>query len=325
MKSKQINIFTLKIKLLLSDYEYNMNNPIYLNKLSDLTKYFGLPELKDKHLFYKYYDASEDFEKQMTTTIKHNFYGISLIVEGKGDINFSYWDKAEQAPVVYFLSPMQTTNLRLDHNVLKKYLLLFTEEFIRENPILQNIIYEFPFLKLSDIEAFVLLPEQLQEICNVFKAIEKIYHGTMINREKIIAHYVMILLLKTTEYHHLDSLKETQLEQVNDNTLYAFLALLNSEILDAKKTKTKYSVKYFADKLSVHPNHLSYLIKSKTQKSAKELIDEKIIEVAKTLINNSTMSIKEISFFLAFKEASHFTNFFKKHTGISPINYRNKK
>ena len=49
---------------------------------------------------------------------------------------------------------------------------------------------------------------------------------------------------------------------------------------------------------------------------------EKMIGEAKCLLQNSSATIKEISYALCFSETAHFSNFFKKHTSISPIQYR---
>jgi AraC family transcriptional activator of pobA len=51
-------------------------------------------------------------------------------------------------------------------------------------------------------------------------------------------------------------------------------------------------------------------------------IVEKTIAEAKFLLRNSDISIKEIAYRLGFAESPHFSNYFKKHTKISPVLYR---
>ncbi|HEX8021458.1 helix-turn-helix domain-containing protein [Mucilaginibacter sp.] len=43
---------------------------------------------------------------------------------------------------------------------------------------------------------------------------------------------------------------------------------------------------------------------------------------AKALLQNSKLSVKEIAFRLGFTEATHFSNYFKKHTDTSPVLFR---
>lgn len=48
------------------------------------------------------------------------------------------------------------------------------------------------------------------------------------------------------------------------------------------------------------------------------------IETAQTLLVSTNISVKEIAFKLSFADEHYFSNMFKKTTGVSPKNYRNK-
>jgi AraC-like DNA-binding protein len=64
------------------------------------------------------------------------------------------------------------------------------------------------------------------------------------------------------------------------------------------------------------------VIKTKTGKPISTWITEKTIAEAKSLLQNSSTSIKEIAFMLGFSEANHFSNYFKKYTNTSPVLFR---
>ncbi len=85
------------------------------------------------------------------------------------------------------------------------------------------------------------------------------------------------------------------------------------------------TVKYFASLLSTHPNHLNAVVKRKTQKTAIAFIHEQLVLEAKALLSQTELSIKEIAFKLGFNEPSHFNNFFKKQTHLTPVLYRKEK
>jgi AraC-like DNA-binding protein len=83
-----------------------------------------------------------------------------------------------------------------------------------------------------------------------------------------------------------------------------------------------FHVQEYADVQNLHPNYLSSVIKSKTGKAIGTWISEKTIAEAKSLLQNSPISIKEVAYRLGFAESAHFSNYFKKHTGQFPVLYR---
>ena len=79
----------------------------------------------------------------------------------------------------------------------------------------------------------------------------------------------------------------------------------------------------FAKQLNVHVNHLNRVIKETTDKTTSQIIAERVLLEAKTLLKHSSWNVSEISNALGFTEATHFNNFFKKHSTLSPLKFRN--
>jgi AraC family transcriptional regulator, transcriptional activator of pobA len=78
----------------------------------------------------------------------------------------------------------------------------------------------------------------------------------------------------------------------------------------------------FANTLAMHVNHLNAVIQEVTGKSTSTHIAESIINEGKALLLHSSWSIAEIAYCLGFEYPNHFSNFFKKHTGITPLSLR---
>ena len=67
------------------------------------------------------------------------------------------------------------------------------------------------------------------------------------------------------------------------------------------------------------------LIKQETGVSAGEWIDRYVVLQAKALLNRMrNLSIQEITDRIGFSEQASFSRFFKRNTGISPKEYREK-
>ena len=58
------------------------------------------------------------------------------------------------------------------------------------------------------------------------------------------------------------------------------------------------------------------------EKSPKSIIDKHTIQRIKILLKSSNISMQEIAYDLKFPDQSFFARYFKKHTGMSPQEYR---
>ena len=82
------------------------------------------------------------------------------------------------------------------------------------------------------------------------------------------------------------------------------------------------SVSFYADRLCLSPKYLSSMVKGICGYTVLDLVFKAIIRRAIFLMTSTSKTIQEISDELNFPNASAFGTFFKKHTGLSPKNYR---
>lgn len=84
------------------------------------------------------------------------------------------------------------------------------------------------------------------------------------------------------------------------------------------------SVKFFADKLNITPKYFNSICKMVSNKTASQLINEELVNLARTMLSDPDLSVKEIASALGFANQSHFGSFMRKETGRSPIAIRNE-
>ena len=72
----------------------------------------------------------------------------------------------------------------------------------------------------------------------------------------------------------------------------------------------------------ITPRYLSTIVQAVSGETAKNIIDKHVILEIKVLLESTELSIQEIANRLQFPDQSFFGRYFKKHTGISPMNYR---
>lgn len=81
-------------------------------------------------------------------------------------------------------------------------------------------------------------------------------------------------------------------------------------------------VNEYAEQIHITPKYFSAVCKQMTGKSAKAIINEEIMHIAKALLRENQKSIKQIADELNFTNQSHFGTFFRRHAGISPQQFR---
>ena len=88
---------------------------------------------------------------------------------------------------------------------------------------------------------------------------------------------------------------------------------------------TQREVAFYARKMNITPRYLSTIVLAMSKESTKSIIDRHAIAEIKVMLKSTRLNIQEISNRMKFADQSFFGRYFKKHTGISPIRYRNKQ
>ena len=93
-------------------------------------------------------------------------------------------------------------------------------------------------------------------------------------------------------------------------------------LLVEKHFREKHQVKEYADLLFKSPKTLSNLFHKSGEKSPLTIINERILLEANRLLLYSQKTNEEIAYELGYKDAGHFSKFFKKNKGLSPLAFK---
>ena len=116
----------------------------------------------------------------------------------------------------------------------------------------------------------------------------------------------------------IDSVKEYTDKEINNTHIDRFIHLVGTHL------KEQHSFQFYADKLCITPNYLNEIITSVMGVSAKQYIQNKVIDEAKRLLAYTDAPISDIAFELHFSTVSYFIRRFRQHTGETPLLYRKK-
>jgi len=102
-------------------------------------------------------------------------------------------------------------------------------------------------------------------------------------------------------------------------------AILKALTYMAEHYQHSFSLQDLAEQAFVSPSHLSYLLKKRFGKSFKGLLIEFRIEKAQEILREFPVrQITQVCIDVGFLDLSHFEKTFKKMTGLTPRNYRDK-
>jgi len=99
--------------------------------------------------------------------------------------------------------------------------------------------------------------------------------------------------------------------------------MLFKDLLE-KNYKTQKKVNYYAKEMIISEKRLNQATSKLFGKTPKEIIDDRILLEAKRILAYTKESVKEICYHLGFEEPTNFIKYFKKHSTITPTEFREK-
>lgn len=83
---------------------------------------------------------------------------------------------------------------------------------------------------------------------------------------------------------------------------------------------------YYAEKLNISQRYLNKIVwKHTCGRTPKQLIDEQLTAEIKEKLTDLTLSVTQVAYSLNFPDQSYLSRFFRRHTGMSPAQYRHQR
>lgn len=251
---------------------------------------------------------------------RRSYYKISLV---KGKNKAEYADKViniEQNALI-FATPKIPYHWLPQDNHQKGSFCIFTDEFLIRNKS-GVILEDLPIFQPGGYPIFEVTDEDAVELTAIFNKMHKELSSDYAYKYDLIRNYVLELIHYGQKLQPATSLYPTHNASARVSSL--FIELLERQFpIDSQHQKlTLRTAKDYADRLSVHVNHLNKVLKENTGKTTTEIISSRITQEAKILLKQTDWNISEIAYCLGFEQLAHFSNFFRKQTSVAPNNFR---
>lgn len=293
---------------------HNLNSPT-THKLSfnpSNTKNTGIEiiELNDLYEKNNVCDTSPDKPHRIS------FNCLIYIEQGHGSHFIDFKNYSITAGSFVFINKHQTHAFDFINKPQGK-LILFTDDFINE--IKDNIRTPLfgPTHLLQNAQPTLTLSGDSKESCdNLLKEIEKALTMENSNQRLTQLLFASVLLIA---YKNKPSLYQ---DHIDTTTISRFLSFMS--LVEKHHTLVKDANNY-AHMLHISHKTLNQICKSVCQKTSKQLIDAHIVLEAKRRLVVENKKVQDAAYSLGFNEATNFVKFFKRHTGMTPSQFKTSK
>ncbi|WP_394993569.1 helix-turn-helix domain-containing protein [Emticicia sp.] len=255
---------------------------------------------------------------------RRDFFKIMLVV---GNIDMSYADKmiTIKKQAMFFSNPQIPYKCENLERIEEGFFCIFNQHFFHRFGDLS----QYSVFQPTGNHVFELSDEQLEQIKPIYQKMFAEIKSDYVHKYDMLRNLVFELIHFAIKMQPATSLdKQTNgVPQINASQRIStmFFELVERQFpIDENHFSIKLSsASDFANQLNVHVNHLNRAVKEITQKTTSQIIAERVLQEAKIMLKHSNWNVAEIAYSLGFTEVTHFNNFFKKHTTLSPSKFRN--
>lgn len=288
--------------------------------MEKITNYRGLygetnPRADTNYIFSELLETrSRNFNWVINPHIHTNLYQLFFIESG--EVLFKEATQAIhfKAPCIFVIPPTNLHGFSYNPNVTGRILTIsenLIDHILAAAPAVDMLLNQIRYIHLFNgdytFKAIIRLVEQLDE--ELFS--DKFEKQTLLNTYLLELLIILGRLIQSTD---------------EDNKIYENQSLKYFRLFQKKIRASPYNknIPAFAHELGISAVHLNRVCQAMVGKSALEVVQEYVILEAQKYLKYTSYTISEIAYLLEFEYPNYFARLFKKHTGLSPTDFREK-
>ncbi|MET3034683.1 helix-turn-helix domain-containing protein [Chryseobacterium sp. NRRL B-14859] len=258
--------------------------------------------------------TSEEFQMSTLTAAgpenfhdvhRHNFFEIIWFreVNENSRLELDFESHQLQNNQICIIAPGQVFNMKIQGE--DGYAMAISREIFNE-------ACDIEWILTGGILPFSLDPKNVNTCNTIISLMEQEYKGA--SRTELLKTYLKAFCLIIAEQIN------PQESLINDRQrIQELVSLIEKHYISHKDTG------FYAEKLKLSTHHLNDIVRLLRGTTVKKMISQRILLEAKRELSFGALTVKEICFKLGFGDASYFSRFFKKHTGMSPEEFKEVK
>ncbi|UTW64071.1 AraC family transcriptional regulator [bacterium SCSIO 12741] len=295
----------------------NLKGPISQD-IANMVRILNEPLQSDELHVYEFKNSDQDLLCAIPP-FRSKYFSIAFVISGNFQIQMDLMDYHLSNNDVAIITADSLVQIKKVNTLEKMVVINFMPELFTRYQfqnkglkVLESLVFKTPShitLNNSETESLNCIALELkrrnkEDFKNAYKA-EVTFHLFM----------AMVYELANTEQCQQNFTGKISRSQ---HIAYAFLKSVK------QNCQTERTVGFYAKELFITPNHLSESVKKTFGKSAMKLINETTVLALKIQFSNPNLTIEQIGFEFSFSSLQHLSLFYKKHTGLSPRQYRDQ-
>lgn len=246
---------------------------------------------------------------------RHDSYLMVFFTNGSGihEIDFDRFEIKKGS--LFVLQPGQMHHWSLSEDI-EGFVIIFSQE-------LYNLY--FGQKKINDYNFYNSIlnrPEVVFETDEFSKILP--YFGLLIQESNQNNEWQMDKMLNLLDCIHIEIARKYG--QTYSHQTHSYNIKISAfEILLEQYFKTQKLPSFYAEQLHITLKHLNRICNEILQKTATEVIMDRVILEIKRMLTDKQLAVNEIAYAVGYEDYSYFSRVFKKQTGMSPTEFRSIK
>ncbi len=186
---------------------------------------------------------------------------------------------------------------------------------------IEDITYRFPidlFQYLEHTPCYDLPPEFIDEAVGYFEFMDRKKEKNTPYQKDIFFHIAYCFCLDLYDFIFKEEMKLPQGKNITETHFEKFRKSV------AETVRENLPLTHYAQMLSLTEKHLNKVVQKAVGMSAKRYVTTMRIKEIKHDLNTTALSVKEIASKMNFSSTDVMLHMFKRHTGMTPSEYRAK-
>ena len=246
---------------------------------------------------------------------RHDSYLMVFFTDGSGihEIDFDQFEIRKGS--LFVLQPGQMHHWSLSDDI-EGFVIIFSQE-------LYNLY--FGQKKINDYNFYHSIhnrPEMVFEATETPKILP--YFNLLIEENSEHNNFQLDKMLNLLDCIHIEIARKNS--ETHSHQTHSYNIKINTfQKLLEQHFKENKSPSFYADKLNITLKHLNRICNEILQKTATEVIMDRVILEIKRMLTDKQLAVSEVASAVGYDDYSYFSRVFKKQTGFSPTGFRNLK